>query len=103
MAVSVYQRRMNDLFDTMNHDFARGMFDDPFSNWSKAVATPGASSCAIANFCNCAFKASMDVVEHDKDFVVSLDIPGVNKDELKIEVQDNMLSVSGERKHEHKV
>ena len=44
---------------------------------------------------------AMDLVENEHDFVLRADLPGVNEGELKIEFQDNVLTVSGERKAEH--
>ena len=38
--------------------------------------------------------------ETDKDYVVQVDVPGICKDDLKIEVADNQLIISGERKQE---
>jgi HSP20 family protein len=40
-------------------------------------------------------------IEEDKDnFIVSAEIPGMKKDDIKVTVRDNMLAVSGERKYE---
>ena len=42
-------------------------------------------------------------VEEQKDrFLITLDVPGVNKDEIKIAVEKGRLFVSAERKHEKK-
>jgi len=42
-------------------------------------------------------------LEESKDhYLMSFDLPGVKKDEVKIEVRGNELIVSGERKQEHK-
>ncbi|GIL17704.1 MAG: hypothetical protein BroJett040_14550 [Oligoflexia bacterium] len=38
------------------------------------------------------------LTESDREFVAYFDIPGVSKDDLKIEIEGNRLSVSGERK-----
>jgi HSP20 family protein len=43
---------------------------------------------------------SCDVKEADGHYLVAMDIPGMNKDDIKIELADNRLSVSGERKEE---
>ena len=47
------------------------------------------------------FNPSCDVEETDSHYLFSFDIPGVSKNDLKIELMDNRLMVSGERKFEH--
>ena len=44
---------------------------------------------------------AMDVVETDEHFVLRADLPGLSESDVKIEVEDNVLTVSGERKAEH--
>ncbi len=44
---------------------------------------------------------AMDLVETADHFVLRADLPGVNEDDVKIELEDNVLTVSGERKAEH--
>ena len=44
---------------------------------------------------------AMDVVESDDHFVLRADLPGVSENDVKIEVEDNVLTVAGERKSEH--
>ena len=41
-----------------------------------------------------------DVTEKDSHYLVSFDIPGVDKEDIHIELFDKMLKVSGERKQE---
>jgi HSP20 family protein len=41
-----------------------------------------------------------DVHENDNAFVVQLDLPGVEKENVKVKFEDDTLVVSGERKHE---
>jgi HSP20 family protein len=43
----------------------------------------------------------MDLVEVDDHFVLRADLPGLSEDDVAIEIQDNTLTVSGERKAEH--
>lgn len=47
-----------------------------------------------------AWAPAADVTEDAKRFVISLEIPGVRADEVKIQLDDNRLIVSGEKKHE---
>lgn len=49
---------------------------------------------------NVNFKPSCDVKETKDHYWVSFDMPGVKKEDIKIEVQDNELAISGERQRE---
>lgn len=44
----------------------------------------------------------VDVLEHDGKIVVRADLPGLSKDDIKVEVSDDMITVEGERKQEAK-
>jgi HSP20 family protein len=43
---------------------------------------------------------AMDLVEADDHFVLKADLPGLGEEDVSIEVQDNVLTISGERKSE---
>jgi HSP20 family protein len=43
----------------------------------------------------------MDLVEADDEYVLRADLPGLDRDDLEIEVKDNVLTISGERRAEH--
>jgi HSP20 family protein len=43
----------------------------------------------------------MDLVETDEHFVLRADLPGLSEADVNIELEDNVLAVSGERKAEH--
>jgi len=44
---------------------------------------------------------AMDLVETDEHFVLRADLPGMGEEDVHIELEDNVLTVSGERKAEH--
>ena len=44
---------------------------------------------------------AMDLVETDEHLVLRGDLPGMTEDDVDIEIKDNVLTVSGERKAEH--
>ena len=44
---------------------------------------------------------AMDLVETDDHLVLRGDLPGMTEDDVDIEIKDNVLTVSGERKSEH--
>src|SRR5947208_8858183 len=43
----------------------------------------------------------MDLVEADDHFLLKADLPGLTEDDVNIEIRDNALTISGERKAEH--
>jgi HSP20 family protein len=43
----------------------------------------------------------VDVEEADDQFVVTVELPGLNKDDVKIEVKDHVLTFTGEKKTEN--
>jgi HSP20 family protein len=44
---------------------------------------------------------AMDLVETDEQFVLKADLPGMTEGDVSIEVERNVLTISGERKTEH--
>ncbi|MGO9955086.1 MAG: Hsp20/alpha crystallin family protein [Solirubrobacteraceae bacterium] len=73
------QTEMNRLFNTF--------FDAPTTAHNGAGAR--------------AWIPAMDLVETDGDFVLRADLPGMSERDVHIELEDNVLTVSGERKAEH--
>jgi HSP20 family protein len=67
------QREMNRLFDSAfrNDDAPAGL-----SLWSPAV----------------------DVFERDSEYEVRMELPGVRKDDVKITIENNVLTIRGEKK-----
>lgn len=43
---------------------------------------------------------SADISETDSAYLIKADIPGVNKEDVKVTIQDGMLTIRGERKME---
>ncbi len=44
---------------------------------------------------------AMDLVETGEDFVLRADLPGLTEKDVNIEFENNVLTISGERKSEH--
>ncbi len=44
---------------------------------------------------------AMDLVETGDDFVLRTDLPGLSEKDVNIELEDNVLTISGERNAEH--
>ena len=46
------------------------------------------------------FIPEVDLRETDKDYILSATVPGMGKDDISIDVTDDTITISGERKHE---
>jgi HSP20 family protein len=44
----------------------------------------------------------MDLVENGDSYLLKADLPGMSEQDVKVQLQDNVLTVSGERKSDHK-
>lgn len=44
----------------------------------------------------------IDIYENDNSFFIEADIPGMNIEDIKIDVQDRMLTIKGEKKFKEK-
>jgi HSP20 family protein len=47
-----------------------------------------------------AWSPSVDIAERENDCVVKVELPGVSKDDVRITLQDNTLTIRGEKKQE---
>ena len=45
---------------------------------------------------------AVDIKEEDKQFLIQADIPGVEPENIEVHMEDGILTISGERKAEHK-
>ena len=68
------------------------MFDD-FLSPSTLSGTPGREM---------AFSPPCDIEETDTHFLMTFDMPGISKKDVRIELRDNQLLVSGERQEQHR-
>ena len=74
---------------------AQRMFDEgswPTFRWPAAFAEPITDEIA--------FKPAIDVFEKDGRLITKIDLPGMKKEDVKVEVADGYLAISGERKSE---
>ena len=42
----------------------------------------------------------VDITEDDKEYVINAELPGVKKEDVKVSIENGVLSISGERKTE---
>lgn len=48
------------------------------------------------------FSPSVDILEDKSHYVLKFDMPGIQRDQIRIELNNNVLTVSAERKEEQK-
>lgn len=70
------------------------VFDEPFWRPLRSRLTP-----AFAPR-DAAWSPKVDVFEKDNRLVTRVDLPGVKKEDVSVEVTDGHLALSGERRHE---
>ena len=51
----------------------------------------------------CAWKPKVDIYESENATVILADLPGVRKDQIQLEIKDNVLTLSGEREDQDAV
>jgi HSP20 family protein len=77
----------------------RNVFQDsltPFSAFFDSFINDAVSKEEHTNF----FRPAVDVKEIETAFELAFSLPGIEKEEVKVELKDNRLTVSGERKKE---
>ncbi len=90
-----FMRRFSEEMDRLFEDFGfgRGWLAPSFGRefFPPTLGAFGAS----------AWSPQVEVFEREGQLVVRADLPGLTKDEVKVEVTDNAINISGERKAEH--
>jgi HSP20 family protein len=82
MALIRYSQPQNEIFGKRFSDIIDEFFND-------AVATRQS-----------AFAPSIDISETEKQFLIDVELPGVNKDDIEVNLENGRLTISGERKFE---
>jgi HSP20 family protein len=63
------------------------VFDEMWKGWGDNTATA-------------TWRPPMDVSETETEIVATMDLPGLSREDIKVNVDDGVLSVSGEKRHE---
>lgn len=77
-----FHREMNRLFDDFFTDFSVA------PSWSTGLVSAGT------------FNPGVNVSETEKDIIIQAELPGLDKKEVNVELQDNAVVISGEKKEE---
>lgn len=52
--------------------------------------------------CDCDWTPDVDIFDGEKEIVLTAELPGLSQEEVKVNIENNILTVSGERSVEHK-
>jgi HSP20 family protein len=55
---------------------------------------------ADENFLTSYWTPAVDIAEQENGYLVKMELPGVNKDDVKISLESNILTIKGEKKQE---
>ena len=72
--------------------------DDIFNRYTRGLGQPQAGSQEVIATGD--WVPLVDIAETDKAFVIKVEIPEVNKEDVKVTVDNRVLSIWGERKQE---
>jgi HSP20 family protein len=86
-------RELSSLQSEMNRLF-QSFFDTP----STSGGGNGGNAGALRRW-----HPPMDLVETEDHFVLKADLPGVDENDVKVELEDSVLTIAGERRHEEEV
>jgi HSP20 family protein len=83
-----------DPFREMEEEMTRlwDRMDRMTGRWPKGTKAEGLTAMG--------WSPSVDIAEDEKEYLVKAELPEVKKDEIKVQVHDHTLSISGERKSE---
>jgi len=83
MSIVKYNASLNDFVPTSFNNLIDRFFNESLSR-------SGGSAYS--------FVPKVDVIENENAYEIQLAAPGLNKEDFKIDVNDNLLTISGERK-----
>lgn len=73
-------------------------FDDFFSNFNRSIANRPAQEGMLSSD----WVPSVDIIENEQNFMIKAELPEVEKENVKVSIDQNILTISGERKSEIK-
>ena len=71
--------------------FSNDFFNDPFFGMALQPRVSGVRDHIVRGF------GAVDLRENDDSYSVEMDTPGLDVENIKVEVEDNLLTISGER------
>lgn len=90
-----FMRRFSEEMDRLFEDFGFGR------GWLAPSFERDFFPAGFGDFGQTAWSPQVEVFEREGQLVVRADLPGLTKDDVKVEVADGAINISGERRSEH--
>lgn len=87
MRLTTYRPQNNELNKIFNDDYFFGLPVFPMTEGRAGGA-------------NGSFYPALDVIEEKEQYILKADLPGFNKEDIKVSVENGVLTIEGERKSE---
>src|ERR1700690_1818843 len=75
-------------------------FDDMLSRMERYTGKLGWPNLRRETFTPSEWAPKVDIVETDKEYTIKAELPEVNKEDVKVNIENGELTISGERKQE---
>lgn len=75
-------------------------FDDMLSRMERYTGKLGWPNLRRETFATTEWAPKVDIVETDKEYTIKAELPEVNKEDVKVNIENGELTISGERKQE---
>ncbi|MCB2215247.1 Hsp20/alpha crystallin family protein [Desulfofustis glycolicus] len=95
-------RKRSDLIDPYHplYHFQQQM-EQFFDSWAHDLGMPGRKAGESGSLMAGSFlKPSVNIGGNEKEYSISVEIPGVEEKDIKVEIKDDTLTISGEKQQE---
>ena len=87
-ALDRFASEMDRIFDSLG--FGRSLFPRRVSGWMSPASSPEVST----------WMPEIEMYQRNHELVVRADLPGLKKDEVKVDITDQAITIHGERRQE---
>lgn len=74
--------------------------EDMFARYGRALGMPASGVAGQEAITSTEWVPRVDISETDDAYIIKAEIPGVNKEDVKVTAENGVLTISGERKEE---
>ena len=72
----------------------------PFTDFDRLFGRMSGENAPMANPAGGTWVPAIDIRETEDSYLIEADVPGLKKDDIELTVEDNVLTLKGERNHE---